>query len=119
MIGNPARRAVALAIAAILVLTLGGTARAAPVIKGTGSVWSPSTVTVQRGSVVKWKGVILLHDVKAYGGNWSFKKPLPVGAVVKRRFRSTGTFLFRCTLHSELESSGVCTGMCGRVIVRA
>jgi plastocyanin len=105
--------------AAVLVLTLVATAQARPaLVRGTGTRWSPSTVTIGRDTVVRWRGVSGFHDVIAYGGNWSFQRALPVGSAVKRRFRSTGTFRFRCTYHSSLIGTS-CAGMCGSVRVNA
>lgn len=100
-----------------LIVTLAPPAYATPVIvRAIGVRWSPTSVTVPRGTLVKWRGVSKFHDLRAYGRNWSLDVQLPVGVTVQRRFRSTGTFLFRCTYHSTLIGSR-CSGMCGRVIV--
>ena len=100
-----------------LIMTLAPSAHATPVIiRGIGVRWSPTTVSVSRGTLVKWRGVRKFHDLRAYGRNWSFDVQLPVGVTVQRRFHSTGTFLFRCTYHSTLIGTR-CSGMCGRVIV--
>jgi plastocyanin len=105
--------------ACILVVSFVPSAQARPVlVRGIGTRWSPSAVSVERGGVVKWRGISKFHDVIAYGGNWSFHQALPAGATVKRRFRGTGTFRFRCTYHSTLIGS-TCTGMCGSVRVTA
>jgi plastocyanin len=107
------------ACASVLVITLVTTAQARPVlIRGIGTQWTPSTVTVARGTVVKWRGVTNFHDIIAYGGNWTFHQALPTGSAVKRRFRTTGTFRFRCTYHSTLIGN-TCTGMCGKVVIRS
>ena len=98
-------------------VTLTGPADGAPaVIRGIGERWSPTSVTIARGSVVKWRGVSGFHDVSSYGRNWSFVRVLPAGTVVKRRFRVRGTFRFRCTIHSTLVGT-TCLGMCGKVVV--
>jgi plastocyanin len=113
------RVVVAAACALVLVITLTATAQARPVVvRGIGTRWTPSTVTVARGAVVRWRGVSGFHDVIAYGGNWSFHQGLPTGSAVKKRFRSSGTFRFRCTYHSALIGD-TCTGMCGSVVVRS
>ncbi len=110
-------RITAFLCALIVVVAMGGTARARPVIvRGIGTRWSPSAVTVARGSVVRWRGVSKFHDVVSYGSNWSFQKALPAGSQVKRRFRISGTFFFRCTYHSTLIGT-MCSGMCGSVQV--
>ena len=107
----------AAACACALVVTLGPSADARPVVvRGVGTHWSPSRVTVERGGVVKWRGVSKFHDVVAYGGNWSLHQSLPVGASVTKRFRRAGTFRVRCTYHSALIGT-TCTGMCGSVRV--
>ena len=104
-------------IALALILTLAPAADARPVIiRGIGERWSPTTVSVPRGTVVKWRGVSKFHDLRAYGRNWSLDVQLPVGVTVQRRFHSTGTFLFRCTYHSTLIGNR-CSGMCGSVVV--
>ncbi len=112
------RTGTTIALAAMVVSLLGGTAQAAPVIRGIGVRWSPSTVTVARGSSVRWRGVSKYHDVVAYGRNWRFDEALPVGAVVRKRFRSPGTYRFRCTYHSTLIGN-TCIGMCGSVVVES
>jgi plastocyanin len=103
--------------AAALAVSLAAPAQAAPVvIRGIGQRWSPTSVTISRGAVVKWRGVSKFHDVVAYGGNWSFHRTLPAGTSVKRRFRARGTFRFRCTFHSTLIGTS-CNGMCGKIVV--
>ena len=105
--------------ACILVVSFVPAAQARPVlVRGIGTRWSPAAVTVERGGVVKWRGISKFHDVIAYGGNWSFHQALPAGLTVKKRFRGTGTFRFRCTYHSTLIGT-TCTGMCGSVRVTA
>jgi plastocyanin len=110
---------VATMCALALAVTLAEPAQAATaVIRGIGTRWSPASVTIARGALVKWRGVSILHDVVAYGGNWSLHRALPEGSVVKRRFRVSGTFRFRCTYHSALIGSS-CHGMCGSIVVRS
>ena len=108
------------AVCALLLAIMSATpADGAPaVIRGIGERWSPASVTIARGSLVKWRGVSKFHDILAYGGNWSFHRGLPSGTVVRRRFRVRGTFLFRCTFHSTLVGA-TCHGMCGSVVVRS
>jgi plastocyanin len=111
------RRSLAGILALALALLLAAPAQAAPVIRGSGVSWSPATLRVDRGTVVRWKGVSGTHRVRAYGGNWSFDRSLPAGEKVKRRFDRSGTFRFFCTIHASV-SGDACSGMCGRVIVR-
>jgi plastocyanin len=111
------RRSFAGILALALALLLAAPAQAAPVIRGSGVSWSPATLRVDRGTVVRWTGVSGTHRVRAYGGNWTFDRSLPAGEKVKRRFDRSGTFRFFCTIHASV-SGGACSGMCGRVIVR-
>jgi plastocyanin len=106
----------AVGLASIVVLMTPTTARAAPVIRGLDTRWSPTSVVVERRSVVRWRGVSSFHDVVAFGGNWTFHRQLPVGSTVKVRFRAAGTYRFRCTYHSTLIGN-TCYGMCGAVVV--
>jgi plastocyanin len=89
---------------------------AVTLVKGDGSQWRPSRVTIDRGEAVRWKAVFRTHVVKAYGGNWTFRQRLEEGESVRHRFRSGGTFRFFCTIHGSV-SGGVCSGMCGKVRV--
>jgi plastocyanin len=117
MLARCVRSIVRCACSMLLIGALVGTAHARPaIIRAIGVRWSPTTVSVSRGTVVKWRGVSKFHDLRAYGRNWSLDVQLPVGVTVQRRFRSTGTFLFRCTYHSTLIGNR-CSGMCGSVVV--
>ncbi len=107
----------AAALIATAMMVVGDPASGAPVvIRGLDIRWSPASVSVSRGAVVKWKSTGLIHNVYAYGSNWTFGESLPSGASTKYRFSRRGTFRFRCTLHSTL-LNGVCSGMCGSVRV--
>jgi plastocyanin len=110
------RRSFTALLALAIALVLAAPAQAAPVIRGAGVSWSPATLRVDAGTVVRWKGVSGTHHVRAYGGNWSFDRSLPSGTRVKRRFNTAGTFRYYCTIHASV-SGGQCSGMCGRVIV--
>ena len=91
-------------------------ARATKTVRAIVSHWTPTTVRISTGDVIKWRGVSGTHTVTAYGGNWSFNKDLSTGDVEDRRFRRAGTFKFRCQFHSTL-TNGHCSGMCGKVVV--
>jgi plastocyanin len=93
-------------------------ARVTKTVRANASQWSPTTVRIARGDVIKWRAVSGSHTVSAYGGNWAFNRQLPSGAVEDRPFRRAGTFRFRCQFHSTL-TGGQCTGMCGKVVVRS
>jgi plastocyanin len=90
--------------------------RATKTVKGIVSHWSPATVRISTGDTIKWKAVSGTHTITAYGNNWTFNHGLATGQVQHRRFSHAGTFKFRCTIHSTL-TNGVCTGMCGKVVV--
>ena len=80
--------------------------------------WSPDSLSVAKGSKVVWKNPSNdKHTLVAYKGNWSKNATLRTGERTAFTFRHTGTYKYRCTLHSALEA-GICTGMCGKVRVR-
>jgi plastocyanin len=91
-------------------------ARATKTVRAIVTHWTPATVRISRGDVIKWRGVSGTHTVTAYGANWSFNKDLSTGDVEDRTFRRAGTFKFRCMFHSTL-TNGRCSGMCGKVVV--
>jgi plastocyanin len=92
--------------------------RATKTVRAVVSHWTPTTVRISTGDVIKWRGVSGTHTVSAYGANWSFNKDLSTGDVERRTFRRAGTFKFRCMFHSTL-ANGHCSGMCGKVVVRS
>ena len=91
-------------------------ARATKTVRAVVTHWSPTTVRISTGDVIKWRGVSGTHTVTAYGSNWTYNRNLSTGDVVSRRFRQVGTFTFRCMFHSTL-TNGQCSGMCGKVVV--
>jgi plastocyanin len=115
---NRTRIAVAAFAVAALALGPSGTAQAAvaATIKGSGTSWNPTRVTINAGQTVRWKAVSGTHTVTAYGGNWSKNTVLSAGETTQKTFRRTGVFKFLCTIHGDL-SGGTCSGMCGRVRV--
>lgn len=121
-----------LASLAASILLIVGSIGAAPAAAGTGDAstrdtktvkaisthWSPTTVRISAGDRIRWKAVSNSHTVTAYGGGWQFDESLTSGLVLKHRFARAGTFKFRCQIHSSLVN-GVCSGMCGKVVVRS
>ena len=79
-------------------------------------VWRPKTKSISAGTTVRWKAVDGSHTIRSRGSNWSYSANLPQGSAVTRTFNSTGTFRYYCTLHGSV-TNGVCTGMCGRIVV--
>ena len=120
-------RRTSLVLTALLIVTMVATtsaaargratpARATKTVRAIVTHWTPTTVRISTGDVIKWRGVSGTHTVTAYGANWSFNKDLSTGDVEDRTFRRTGTFKFRCQFHSTL-TNGHCSGMCGKVVV--
>jgi len=118
MTGRKTRFMVAVVLASTLLLTTAGFAQASTVIKATSTrQWSPAKTSVVKGTKVVWKNpTTATHTVTAYKGSWSKNVTLIPGATTSFLFKNTGTFKFRCTIHSTL-LNGVCSGMCGVVKV--
>ena len=94
-------------------IALGATAR----IRAKGERWRPAHTFIGRGDRVRWANpTSRVHDVKAYGGGWSFSTVLDPGESAARRFRQRGTYKFRCVRHSAVVG-GKCQGMCGLIHV--
>ena len=111
----------ALALAAALTFGTSGAADAVTVgvrgvFNGTRFVWSPKMRDITRGMTIRWRAVDGSHDVKSRGANWSYFRNLPNGTSVTRTFNRRGTFRYYCTIHGSV-SNGVCSGMCGRIVV--
>ena len=93
-------------------------ASATSVVRGVGTHWSPVATGILRGGSVRWSAVSNEHQVKAYGGNWTYRSRIlqPGQSTLARTFNTRGTFRFYCTIHGSL-INGVCHGMCGRIVV--
>lgn len=82
--------------------------------------WNPSYQHVAPGTRVVWVNPERLgepHDMSAYGKNWSKSVLLEPGERTAKRFRKTGTFKYRCRLHSTKRRGEQCQGMCGVIHV--
>ena len=115
------RRLIALALAATVIGTVAAQpAQAAVVIKGvsttSGFRWKPHAVSVAKGTKVVWRAVTGTHTVTAWKGAWRKSTTIVQGTSTSFIFRRRGVFRFRCLFHSTLVS-GVCRGMCGKVVV--
>jgi plastocyanin len=113
----------ALALAALLALTAAPSLQAAVVVKAVASdadpygyAFRPKRLEVGVGTRVTWKAVAGFHDVTSTSKNWSKSSSLSIGDPTSFTFRKTGTFRYRCTIHSSLVD-GACTGQCGKVVV--
>ena len=109
---------VALIAAASLALGAGASSGAPVTVNATfARTWNPVTQPVTKGGKVVWKNPSGEdHNLRAYGGNWSFRKPLGFGDSVGKRFKKTGVFRYRCGLHSQ-KIDGKWTGMVGKIKV--
>lgn len=115
------QRLMIVATIAVLVATFSvQSAGAAVVIKGVdttaGFRWKPKAVSVAVGTKVVWKAVTGSHTVTAYKGKWKKNTTLAQGSTTSFTFNTAGVYKFRCTFHSTLVN-GVCSGMCGKVVV--
>ncbi|MCJ7832545.1 MAG: plastocyanin/azurin family copper-binding protein [Actinobacteria bacterium] len=83
-----------------------------------GNVFKPKIVRVSKGTKAVWRNTsAITHNVTATGGRWSKAATMAPGSATSFTFKRVGTYRYRCTLHSSL-TSGKCTGMCGKVVVR-
>ena len=116
--GSGRMRLAATVFAAGLVMSVSGVALAGvdATIRGSGTSWNPTRVTIGTGGTVRWRSTSGTHTVTAYGGGWSKDTRIESGESTRKTFNSTGTYKFVCTLHGNV-SGGTCTGMCGRVRV--
>ena len=104
------------AIALVAVFATAPAANSAVVVKGSGRSWSPKTTNISTGTKVTWKAVSGSHTVTAYKGAWSKNTTIAQGSSTSFTFKNSGVYKFRCRFHSSL-SNGVCSGMCGKVVV--
>ena len=114
------RRVAALVLALGAVAVMPATSQGGTfTVKATGNkTFNPASLSVSKGSKVVWKNPDDDdHTVTAYGRGWSKNARLDQGESTSFTFRRTGTYKYRCTLHSKLDG-GTCNGMCGKVRVR-
>ena len=121
MTGVRGKRIAVFALAVGLTLGTSGAADAVTVgvrgiFNGTRFVWSPKTRSIVPRTTIRWRAIDGSHNVKSRGSNWSYFRNLPSGTSVARTFKRRGTFRYYCTIHGSV-SSGVCKGMCGRIVV--
>ncbi|MFN2388754.1 MAG: hypothetical protein ABR575_04005 [Actinomycetota bacterium] len=113
-------RKTAVILIALMLAAMPGTAPAARyrVRAIAGNEWDPSFRHITPGNVIVWKNPTnRTHDVKAYGGNWTYYEIIRPGERTTKRFRREGAFKYRCRLHSTVRN-GQCDGMCGVIHVQ-
>jgi len=112
------RRTLAALLGGFLMLgTMSGTMAATKKVRAKGEKWRPLHTYIGRNDTVRWTNPTnRVHDLKAYGGGWSFKRILDPGESAKRKFKQRGTLKYRCVRHSAIVS-GKCQGMCGLIHV--
>ena len=108
------------AIALVTIFAMAPAANSAVVVKGVsgaaGFHWKPKITNITHGTKVTWKAISGNHTVTAYKGHWSKNTRINQGQSTSFTFSNAGVYKFRCTFHSTL-SNGVCSGMCGKVVV--
>lgn len=102
------------AVVAFPAASLGGATK----VKATeNDTFKPKSVSIAKGSSVKFTNPTNdRHTVTSYKGNWDINESLSAGETFKKKFKKSGTFKYRCTIHSDLDN-GDCDGMCGKVNV--
>ena len=81
--------------------------------------WQPKSKAIIRGDKIVWKNpTSATHDITAYGSNWNKFTVLDPGDTTSKRFWQTGTYKYRCRLHSARPPGEPCSGMCGSITVR-
>ncbi|MGH2764946.1 MAG: cupredoxin domain-containing protein [Actinomycetota bacterium] len=86
-----------------------GGATPAARVKARDNAFKPRTITVERGTRVRWvnRGSNP-HTTTSTKGQWD--KDIPVGGSAGKVFRKRGTFRYICTIHVD-------QGMRGKVVV--
>jgi plastocyanin len=91
------------------------TTPATPASPGTNEVWmqntafNPSTITVTKNTTVKWTNKDGMNHTVTSDSSWFDSGIVSSGGTYSRQFTATGTFPYRCTIHSN---------MTGKVIVQ-
>ena len=111
-----------LVIAGTFVLAAGASAASYTVKAARGSgdwFWKPRSKAIVRGDKIVWKNPTnQTHDMTAYGSNWNKRAVLDPGDTTSKRFWQTGTYKYRCIVHSTKFPGEPCNGMCGSIKVR-
>jgi plastocyanin len=111
------RTALSLSVALALVLLTATTAQGAVRVRATGSqTFKPKRIEIGTGTRVVWKSISGTHTVTAYSRNWSKNATISTGETTSFTFKRTGRYRYYCRIHGTVVD-GVCSGMCGKVIV--
>jgi plastocyanin len=99
--------AVSILAAATLIPAASPAVAATMRVKANDNVFRPRTITVERGTRVRWvnRGS---NPHTTTGKSWD--KDIPVGGAASKVFKKRGTFRYVCTIHVDL-------GMRGKVVV--
>ena len=117
--GRRHRRGILLLVVIALALLPTIAPAAISVVRAQGEDWVPAIKRVVKGTRISWRNPTnKVHDVSAYGENWSFSRVLDSGERASRVFWKVGRYKYRCRRHSAMIDGG-CKGMCGVVRVRA
>ncbi|HVL90067.1 MAG TPA: hypothetical protein VM841_07525 [Actinomycetota bacterium] len=107
---------VALVVCLLAALLPGSWARASATIDidVRSNFFAPDVARPVQGDTVRWTVRTGAHDVVTYAGAMSFASDMmsPSSPPYSRAYTG-GEVLYRCTPHSTVSSSGICTGMCG------
>jgi plastocyanin len=88
-------------------------------VRADGHSWLPRERRIVRGDSIRWRNpTTRIHDITAWGGNWTYHRVLDPGEGVTRRFGTRGVYRYRCARHSGIVD-GSCQGMCGIIRVRS
>lgn len=72
--------------------------------------FSPATVTVKVGDIVKWTNTGSVPHTITFNSEPSFSDPtLAPGATWEVKFSKAGTFAYRCTIHPGMDGQVVVT----------
>jgi plastocyanin len=94
----------ALALSAVLALSLGGTALARQRIRVEDNRFDPRRVRVDQGERVVWRNVgANNHTVTATGTGWSKNARLSPGETTAFRFDAGGVYRYHCRIHANMD----------------
>ena len=117
-----AKRIPLMALTALLVVVGSGSAFGGALerVLVDGNRWDRKHEYINPGDRFRWvNNSDRFHNIRStnIAQNWDYQRNLPAGERVTRRFNNDGTFIYRCTIHSQIVS-GACQGMCGFVHVQ-